>query len=96
MPDKRKQKLIALGPKTLANALLIRSEFSRDVGELIEQLIATPQENQQRFRQAISSLQSSDRHIDNKESYGFSKELRMLLKDIKLNFQSLIDISCCL
>lgn len=50
MTNNRKQKLIALAPETLADALLSRSMVPGDVSDLIGQLIATPKENEQRFR----------------------------------------------
>ena len=83
MMNNRKQKLIGLGSETLAEAFLSLSRFSREADDLIEQLTATPKENEQRFKRKLSSLQHSGRFIDYQESYRFSLELQMLLKDLQ-------------
>lgn len=50
MADPRKQKLIDLGPDALADALLNLAVHFDEADDLIEQLIATPKENVQRFK----------------------------------------------
>ena len=50
----RKQKLIALGADVLAEALLNFAVHSDEADDLIEQLIATPKENVQRFKKKLS------------------------------------------
>ena len=83
MADPRKQKLIDLGSETLADALLNLAVHSDEVDDLIEQLIATPKENVQRFKKKLSGLKSSSRFIDWRGSASFSRELEMLLQDVK-------------
>jgi len=83
MADPRKQKLIDLGSETLADALLNLSVHSDEVDDLIEQLIATPKENVQRFKKKLSGLKHSGRFIDWRGASGFSRELEMLLQDLK-------------
>ncbi|MDX8407836.1 MAG: hypothetical protein R8L58_05575 [Mariprofundaceae bacterium] len=83
MADLRKQKLIALGPDALADALLNLAVHSDEADDLIEQLIATPKENVQRFKQKLSGLKSSRRFIDWRGSASFAHELEMLLQDLK-------------
>ncbi len=83
MTDARKQKLIDLGAETLADALLNFAVHSDEADELIEQLIATPEENVQRFKQKLSSLKRRKRFISWRESASFSRELEMLLQDLK-------------
>ncbi len=56
MADSRKQKLICLGSETLAEALLDLAVYSNAVDDLIEQLIATPKENVQRFKKKLASM----------------------------------------
>ena len=79
----RKQKLIALGADALADALLNLAVHSDEVDDLIEQLIATPKENVQRFKKKLTGLKRRKRFIDWRESAGFSRELEMLLQDLK-------------
>ncbi|MDY6906452.1 MAG: hypothetical protein SWH61_17410 [Thermodesulfobacteriota bacterium] len=83
MINDRKQKLIDLGPETLADALLDLAVHSDEADELIEQLIATPKENVQRFKKKLSGLKRSRRFIDWRGAAGFSRELEMLLQDLK-------------
>ena len=83
MTDSRKQKLIDLGVEALADALLNISVHSDEADDLIEQLIATPKENVQRFKKKLSSLKHSRRFVDWRGAAGFSRELEMLLQDVK-------------
>ncbi len=79
----RKQKLIALGADALADALLDLAVHSDEADDLIEQLIATPKENVQRFKKKLSGLKRRKRFISWRESAGFTRELEMLLQDLK-------------
>jgi len=79
----RKQKLIDLGPDALADALLNLAVHSDEADDLIEQLIATPKENVQRFKKKLSGLKRRKRFISWRESAGFARELEMLLQDLK-------------
>jgi hypothetical protein len=79
----RKQKLIALGADALADALLNIAVHSDEADDLIEQLIATPKQNVQRFKQKLSCLKHSRRFIDWRGAAGFARELEMLLQDLK-------------
>ncbi|MDD4273141.1 MAG: hypothetical protein PHG14_05370 [Desulfobacter postgatei] len=79
----RKQKLIALGADALADALLNLAVHSEEADDLIEQLIATPKENVQRFKKKLSGLKHSRRFIDWRGASGFARELEMLLQDLK-------------
>lgn len=83
MADARKQKLIDLGTETLAEALLNLAVHSDEADDLIEQLIATPKENVQRFKKKLSGLKRRKRFISWRESASFSRELEMLLQDLK-------------
>jgi hypothetical protein len=79
----RKQKLIALGADALADALLNIAVHSDEADDLIEQMIATPKENVQRFKQKLSGLKHSSRFIDWRGASSFGRELEMLLQDLK-------------
>jgi hypothetical protein len=83
MNDNRKQKLIELGPETLAEALLDLAIHSDEADDLIERLIAAPNENVQRFKKKLSGLKRSRRFIDWRGAAGFARELEMLLQDVK-------------
>jgi hypothetical protein len=79
----RKQKLIDLGPETLADALLDLAAHSDAADDLIERLFATPKEIVQRFKKKLSGLKHSRRFIDWRGAAGFGRELEMLLQDLK-------------
>ncbi len=83
MTDPRKQKLIDLGSETLVEALLRLAVYSNEADDLIEQLIASPEENVQRFKKKLSGLRRRKRFISWRESDSFSRELEMLLQDLK-------------
>ncbi|WP_051958069.1 DUF6880 family protein [Desulfobacter vibrioformis] len=83
MTDSRQQKLIDLGPHALADALLNLAVHSEEADDLIEQLIATPKENVQRFNKKLSGLKHSNRFIDWRGASSFARELEMLLQDLK-------------
>lgn len=84
MKKNRKQKLIELEHEALADALLQLAERFSAADDLVEQLIATPQESIQRFRKKLFGLKHSSRFVDWRESSGFADELEMLLQDVKL------------
>ena len=83
LDSNRKQKLMDLGADTIADALLDLAVHSKEADELIEQLIATPKENVQRFKKKLSGLKRRKRFIGWRESAGFSRELQMLFQDLK-------------
>jgi len=83
MAGNRKHKLIDLGPDALADALLKLAAHSDEADDLIEQLIATPKENVQRFRKKLSGLKHSRRFIDWRRAAGFAREIEMLLQELK-------------
>jgi len=79
----RKQRLIDLGAEALAAALLDLAAHSDETDDLIEQLIATPKQNVQQFKKKLSGLKRRKRFIGWRESASFSRELEMLLQDLK-------------
>jgi hypothetical protein len=83
MDDERKQKLIDLGAEALAEALLKFAIYFEEADDLIEQLVALPEENIRRFREKLSALKHSGRFIDWRGVPGFARELEMLLQDLK-------------
>lgn len=83
MTETRKQKLIDLGADALADALLDLAVHSEEADDLIEQLLATPKENIQRFKEKLSGLKHSGRFVDWRGAAGFAWELEMLLQDVK-------------
>ena len=57
MSAERKGKLLELGADRLADALLELAGRDEFAGDLVERLIATPQDNIGRFRTKLSALQ---------------------------------------
>ena len=83
MNSPRKQKLIDLGADTLAEALLNIAAHSDEADELIEQMIATPDENIQRFTKKLAELKRQNRFVEWHEAAGFARELERMLQDLK-------------
>ena len=82
MDDHRKQPLADLGADVLADALLELAAHIEEADNVITRLLATPQENVQRFKKRLSALKSSRRFIDWRGASRFARELAMLLQDI--------------
>ncbi|MBM9612969.1 hypothetical protein JWJ90_01565 [Desulfobulbus rhabdoformis] len=83
MTKKRKQKLIELGPEVLATALLELAVYSEAAAEVVERLSATPDENYTRIRERLSALQGLEHYYSWREIIDFSRELGLLLQDIR-------------
>ena len=83
MMDSRRQKLIDLGAETLADTLLGLAVHSNQADDMIERLIATPEESIQRFKKKLSALKRRRRFIGWRESAGFAQELEILLQNLK-------------
>ncbi|MEA3467819.1 MAG: hypothetical protein U9R57_06305 [Thermodesulfobacteriota bacterium] len=60
--------------------LAIQSDAADD---MVDRLIATPQENTARFKEKLSSLKHSRHFIDWRESLSFSRELEAMLQDLE-------------
>ena len=83
MSDLLKQKLVELGAEPLAEALLEVSRYCDVANELIERLIATPEENIKRIKRKISGLKRLRRFIDWRGSYELAQRLKMLIEDLR-------------
>jgi hypothetical protein len=79
-----KEKLIQLGAHKLAEVLIEIGETHADVVDLINRLIATPNENLKRFKTKLTSLKKSDHFISWKETDDFVLKLRDLLDDLQM------------
>jgi hypothetical protein len=75
--------LVELGPEVLADALVNLAAGFQEADDLIEQLIATPDENVERFKRKLSGLKASGRFVDWRSSASFARELQMILQDLK-------------
>lgn len=74
-----RNQLIELGPKVLADLLLELSDKHPSISDLIERLLATPDENVKRYKTKLASLKRSQRFVDWNESGSFANELCELL-----------------
>ncbi|NCC65227.1 MAG: hypothetical protein EOM15_11290 [Spirochaetia bacterium] len=83
MPDDRKQKLMDLGLETLVNTLLELSGHIAQVDDKINTLIASEQENLERFRRKLLALKYSTQFIDCGMTYSFARVLERILTDIE-------------
>lgn len=83
MTDDRKSKLLALGAEALADALLSLADRDEAADDLVERMIALPEENIDRFKTKLSSLKRSRRFIGWGGSASFARELSALLEDLR-------------
>lgn len=83
MDDQRKQQLSDLGAEALADALLELATHDEKADDLVERMIASPQENIRRFKAKLSGLKRSRRFIPWGESAYFARELETLLQELK-------------
>ena len=83
MSTERKGKLLELGADRLADALLELAGRDGFADDLVERLVATPQDNIYRFRAKLSALQLERPFIDWRQSSEFARELENLLEDLR-------------
>lgn len=83
MRDDIKQRLMDLGAERLADALLELANRDERAEDLIERMIATPQENIERFKRKLARIKRSRRFIRWGESAAFACELKGLLQDLQ-------------
>lgn len=83
MSNNKRQKLINLGPETLADALLKLAARHADAEDMIERMLATPAENIKRFKAKLAELKRMQRFIEWRESSDFARELETLLEALK-------------
>ncbi|MEA5115189.1 MAG: hypothetical protein VB050_14305 [Geobacteraceae bacterium] len=83
MGENRKRRLIDLGAQALADALLELAARNDMADDLVERMIASPEENIKRFKAKLTTIKRSRRFIRWGESSGFARELETLLQDLK-------------
>lgn len=79
----KKQQLIDLGVEALANALLELASRDDTASDLVDSMIATPEENIKRFKAKLTGLRRRRRFIPWGESGAFAGELAALIEDLK-------------
>ena len=95
MTKNRKKKLRDLGPDVLAKALLELAVYSEAAAEVVERLLAAPDENCTRIRERLSALQWLEHYYNWRESSDFSRELGLLLQDVRASITDPeIGLSC--
>lgn len=83
MEDDLKNKLVNLGAEVLADALLELAQHSGYAVDLTERLLATPDQNLQRFKNKMADLLSMNRFVSYHESAKFAQCLASLLQDLR-------------
>jgi hypothetical protein len=83
MSIEKKQSLIELGAEGLADALLELASRVDAASDLVDRMIATPEENIKRFKAKLVGLKRRRRFIPWGESGTFAGELAALLEDLK-------------
>ena len=72
-----------LGLETLVDTLLELAGHISQVDDRIKMLIASEQENLERFRRKLTALKNSTQFIDSRMTYSFAKVLERMLADIE-------------
>ena len=83
MSNDKKQQLIELGVEVLAETLLELASRDDAASDLMDRMIATPEENIKRFKAKLVGLKRRRRFIPWGESRAFAGELAALLEDLK-------------
>ncbi|SCX96387.1 DUF6880 family protein [Desulfoluna spongiiphila] len=82
MSDDTKQRLMALGEGTLADALLELGNTHPDVFDVISRMLATADENVERAREKLSEFKSNEKHLPWEETSTLANHLVGILDDI--------------
>lgn len=83
MSEHRKQRLVQLGPDTLADALLGLASRDQAAYDVVGRMLAAPEENVKRFKAKLSGLKRLRRFIGWGESAAFARKLEALLADLE-------------
>lgn len=83
MTDDRKQQLSQIDADTLADALLQLAEQHETADELVNRLLATPEDNLRHAKSKIAGLKRSKRFVRWGESAALARKLEGVLSDIK-------------
>ncbi len=83
MSDSRRRRLIKRGPEALADAILRHAERCDTANEIVERMIATPEENRKSFRRKIAGLKRSTRFVDWREADSLADKLEGLLDHLR-------------
>ena len=83
MTDPKRTQLIELGAEQLAATLLELCDISSAVADVVERLLATPDENIKRYKTKLASIKRSRKFISWHESGDFAQQLEQLLIDLE-------------
>jgi hypothetical protein len=83
MTDLKRTQLIELGAEQLADTLLELYDMYPTVADVVERLLATPDENIKRYKTKLASLKRSRKFISWHESGEFAQQLQQLLIDLE-------------
>lgn len=79
----KRDKLVALGPDQLADALLELAGLHDEADQSVEKLTATPKEKVKRFKTKLTGLKDARRFVDWREIGGFARKLEGMLADLE-------------
>lgn len=81
--DGTRSRLAALGADNLAQALLKLAEHHPDAADLVERMLATPQDNLKRVKAKLAGLRRGRSFVDWRDVPEFSRQLEGILEDIR-------------
>lgn len=81
--QRKKQRLVESGADALAEAFIRLARVDSLAEDWTDRMLATPEENIQRFRTKLAALSQPARYISWRESARFACHLRCILEDIK-------------
>ncbi len=83
MRSDHREKLAAMGAKRLADVLMELARRNDAADNMVERMVATPEENIKRFKVKLTGLKRSRRFIRWGESAAFARKLNDLLEDLQ-------------
>lgn len=88
MNSEYKEKLIQIGAEKLAESLLELSVYSEQAEELIERLVAAPEENVKRFRRKLAGIKRSKKFYHRSNADTLARKLEWILAELKAGVDS--------
>ncbi len=83
MTNQKKEYLMNLGVEILADALLEAALYSGITSDLVDRILATPEENIKRFNYQLANLRTSRHYYDWSEVHDLADELELMLTNLE-------------
>ncbi len=78
-----RERLVQVGAERIAEVLLNLAEQSDEAADVVERLLATPEENVKRFKRRLAGLKRGRKFVDWREAPNFARKLEGILADLR-------------